>query len=213
MELEDLRKNWLKPPPEPAAPINPVQLESLLANRPGLVDKMRRNAWWETAFAALFTLSAPLLWLAGTATVYKIYTVIMLLVGCGMLYYYYRIFAVLNRMRLVEGDVRGHLQRLAAGMRTLLRFYYRLTLATGPVLMCLNFGYFLGRELGRYRLVGNAPFRWDLLMEMAAVSVVAGLLLQVAAVYGTRWFMQRLYGQHLDRLERSLQELNEASAI
>ena len=33
--------------------------------------------------------------------------------------------------------------------------------------------------------------------------------MQVFAVYVTRWFMQRLYGQHLDRLEANLRELDE----
>jgi hypothetical protein len=201
MQLEDLRQSWLNPPDE-VAPINSQQLDKLLASRPGLVDKMRRNARWETAFAAVFTASAPFTWVFATSPLYKVYAVIVLLLGAGMLYYYYRMFAVLNSMRLVEGNVRAHLQRQAAGMRALLRFYYRLTLAAGPYLMLLNLGYFVGVELAR-----PGPLRWALLLEMAGVTVVAGGLLQVAAVYLTRWFMQRLYGQHLDRLEASLAEL------
>ena len=39
--------------------------------------------------------------------------------------------------------------------------------------------------------------------------LVFGALLQVAAVYGTRWYVQRLYGQHLDRLEGLLRELEQ----
>ncbi|WP_426060775.1 hypothetical protein [Hymenobacter sp. B1770] len=203
MQLEDLRRSWLNPPDE-IAPINSHQLDKLLASRPGLVDKMRRNARWETAFAAFFTAAAPFIWVAAKTPLLKLYAVIVLLVGGGMLYYYYRMFAVLNSMRLVEGNVRGHLQWQAAGMRALLRFYYCLTLATGPLLMLLNLGYFVGKELARPGL-----FRWELLLKMAGITLVAGLLLQVAAVYLTRWFMQRLYGQHLDRLEANLAELEE----
>jgi len=36
-----------------------------------------------------------------------------------------------------------------------------------------------------------------------------GAVVQVGVVYFTRWYMQRLYGQHLDRLEGQLQELDE----
>lgn len=208
MQLDDLRKDWLKPPSDPAAPINPVQLEGLLANRPGLVDKMRRNAAWETAFSALIVLASPYFWVIASTPLYKVYAVVGVLMGTGLLYYYYRLFAVLNRMRLLEGDVRGHLQELAAGLRALFRFYYRLTLATGPLLMCLNMGYFVGRELAR-----PTSFRWKLLLIIGGVMLVMGVLLQLLAVYGTRWYMQRLYGQHLDRLELSLQELNEPPAI
>ena len=205
MELDDLRRQWQQPPAETPAPLDSATLTRLLASQSeGIVEKLRRSAWWETAFAAVFTLVAPIMWFTATAVLYKAFAVIVLLVGSGMLYYYYRMFAVLNQMLLVEGNVRGHLQDLAAGMRTLLRFYYRLTLATSPLMMLFNFSFFLGRELAR-----PAPLRWAVLLEMAGVSVAAALVMQVLAVYVTRWFMQRLYGRHLDRLEASLAELDE----
>jgi hypothetical protein len=72
----------------------------------------------------------------------------------------------------------------------------------------MNLGYFVGKELAR-----PTPFRWKMLLIIGGVMLVLGGLLQVLAVYGTRWYMQRLYGQHLDRLEHSLQELNEPAAI
>ena len=207
MQLEDLRQSWLNPPDE-LAPISTAQLDKLLESRPGLVDKMHRNACWETAFSVLFTLVGPIMWAMSTAFLFKMYSVIVLLAGSGMLYYYYRMFAVLNQMRLVEGDVRGHLQRLAAGMRTLMRFYYRLTLMMNPVLMLINFGFFLSLELKR-----PAPIRWQMVLGMTGLSAVAALLMLVISVYATRWFMQRMYGQHLDRLEANLHELDEPEPI
>lgn len=207
MQLEDLRQSWLNPPDE-LAPISTAQLDKLLESRPGLVDKMHRNACWETAFSVLFTLVGPIMWAMSTAFLFKMYSVIVLLAGSGMLYYYYRMFAVLNQMRLVEGDVRGHLQRLAAGMRTLMRFYYRLTLVMSPVLMLINFGFFLSLELKR-----PAPIRWQMVLGMTGLSAVAALLMLVISVYATRWFMQRMYGQHLDRLEANLHELDEPEPI
>ena len=206
MQLEDLRQSWLNPPGE-IAPISTTQLEKLLASRPGLIEKMRRNARWETAFSALFTLAGPIIWAVNTVVFYKVFGGIIMLLGTGMLYYYYRMFAVLNQMRLVEGNVRVHLQQMAAGMRALLRFYYRLTMVVSPLMMLFNFGFFLALELAR-----PAPLRWQVLLKLAGISVVAALLMQVFAVYVTRWFMQRLYGQHLDRLEASLHELSEADA-
>ncbi|SFQ47072.1 hypothetical protein [Hymenobacter arizonensis] len=203
MQLEDLRQSWLNPP-EPVAPINSVQLETLLANRPGLVDKMRRSALWETGFTAMLVVVSPFAFFMVETLIYRVYAVIMLALGLGLLYYYYRMLVMLNRMRLVEGNVRGHLKQLAAGLRAMLRFYYRLTLAAGPAVMLLNFGYFVGRELAR-----PTPFRWKLLFIVGGVFLVFGVLLQLLAVYGTRWYVQRLYGQHLDRLEANLAELDE----
>ena len=39
--------------------------------------------------------------------------------------------------------------------------------------------------------------------------LVFGVVVQVGVVYFTRWYLQRLYGQHLDRLESQLRELDE----
>jgi hypothetical protein len=44
---------------------------------------------------------------------------------------------------------------------------------------------------------------------IGGVLLMLGGLVQVLAVYGTRWYVQRLYGQHLDRLEANLAELEE----
>jgi hypothetical protein len=206
MQLEDLRQGWLNPP-ESVAPINSAQLEKLLANRPGLVSKMRRNARWEVALTVVIMVGPAFLWGAAPTSLYKSYLVLSLVVGLGLLYYYYRLLGVLNRMELVEGNVRSHLQQLAASLRALLRFYYRLSLAMGPLTMVMNFGYFLGLEVARPGL-----FRWEKLLSVAGILLVAGILIQVMAVYGTRWVIQRLYGQHLDRLEANLHELSDEPA-
>ncbi|OGX82471.1 hypothetical protein BEN47_18425 [Hymenobacter lapidarius] len=205
MQLEDLRQSWLNSPEE-AAPINPSQLDKLLASRPGVVEKMRRSARWETAFTAFLVLVSPFALFIAETLIFRIYGVIMTVMGLGLLYYYYRMLGMLSRMLVVEGNVRGHLQQLAAGLRALLRFYYRLTLALGPALMIFNLGYFVGMELAR-----PGPFRWKFLLIMSGVLLGCGVLVQVLAVYGTRWYLQRLYGQHLDRLEANLAELEEVA--
>ncbi|MBD2766395.1 hypothetical protein IC235_00645 [Hymenobacter sp. BT664] len=206
MQLEDLRQGWLNPP-EPPAPISSAQLEKLLVDRPGLVSKMRRNARWEMTLTVLILMvGIPVRWPILTNSLYKLYIVACLLpVMAGLcFYFYYRLLTVLNRMLLVEGNVRGHLQQLAAGLRALLRFYYRLSLATFPVTMVLNLGYVVAQELAR-----SAPLRWERILSKAGILLGVGILVQVLLVYGMRWYIQRLYGQHLDRLEANLAELEE----
>lgn len=203
MQLDDLRQDWLNPT-EWTAPINSGQLEKLLASRPGLVEKMRRSVRWEIALTAVVVLALPFALLLVNELIYKIYDLLMVFLSLGLLFFYYRMMAMLNQMRLVEGNVRGHLQRLAAGLRAMLRFYYRLTLAMGPLVLVLNFCYYLGKELAR-----PGPFRWQMLAIVGGLLLVMGALLQVLAVYATRWYLQRLYGQHLDRLEANLRELGD----
>ena len=204
MELDDLRRQWQQP--ETAQlPVSPAQLESLLAHRStGLIEKMRRNAWVEAVLNALLAVMLPFYLATRQSALYRMYSVAMLLLAVLMLYYYYRQLQLIGRMARAEGHVRAHLVAMSAGLRQLLRFYYRLTLATGPLLLSLVLGFFVGQELAR-----SGPFRWPLVGGIAAALLFFGTVLQVGVVYGTRWYVQRLYGQHLDRLEASLRELGD----
>lgn len=118
-------------------------------------------------------------------------------------YYYYRQLRLIGRVVRAKGQVWAHLVAMSAGLRQLLRFYYRFTLATGPLLLSLALGFFVGQELAR-----PGAFRWPLVGGIAAAFLFFGAVLQVGAVYGPL-YAQRLYGQHLDRLEASLRELGD----
>ena len=206
MELDDLRRQWQQPQP-PGAAFDHVQLEALLKKRPGLVEKMRRNARVEMALTA--GLLAAVCWYCFRAE--KLIEIVggyfLLLLGLGQLYYYYHKLGVLRRMATVEGHVRNHLHKLCTEMRGLLRFFYRVTLAAGPLGLFLGFCYGFGKQLARPDGVRLAYLFWE-----GGALLVFGALLQVAVVYGTRWYLQRLYGQHLDRLEASLRELSDEPA-
>ena len=204
MELDDLRRQWQQPETTPPS-VSPAQLERLLAHHStSLIEKMRRNAWVEAVLNALVAVTLPFYIATRQSALYRMYGVAMLLLAVLMLYYYYRQLRLIGRMARAEGHVRAHLATMSAGLRQLLRFYYRLTLATGPLLLSLVLGFFVGQELAR-----PGAFRWPLVGGIAAAFLFFGAVLQVGAVYGTRWYVQRLYGQHLDRLEASLRELGD----
>ncbi|MCB2379747.1 hypothetical protein LGH70_19280 [Hymenobacter sp. BT635] len=204
MELDDLRRHWQQPEPQPTALPEPA-LQELLSRQSGsLVASMRRNARAELTFTVLVMLGLGYFLLQPQKGFYQMYAVFMLLLSVATLYYFYRKLRLLRQMDCVEDNVQGHLQHLTASLRQLLAFYYRLTLLSGPLALLLLLGYDVGRELAR-----PEAFRWNLMGLKAAAFLVFGAVLQVVAVYGTRWYMQRLYGQHLDRLEAASRDLEE----
>lgn len=206
MELHDLRRHWQQPDAGATA-LNAVQLRELLARqRGGLVDKMRRNARWEMALAVLF---AGLLLLGLTQThetVLRLCAVFSLLLMLVLVYYYYRLLAMLRQIAEPGISVRSHLGQLCAGLRRMFRFNYKLTLWVLPYMVLLIYGFFTGRLLA-----GKATYSWQTLALAGGILLVLGTVLQVGIVYVTRWYMQRLYGQHLDRLEGQLHELEEGA--
>ncbi|WP_201986439.1 hypothetical protein [Hymenobacter rubidus] len=207
MELDDLRRQWQQP--EPAAPpLNQAALSHLLAQHSdGLVEKMRRNARLEMAFVALVAVVMPLL-IGFTDTFLERAEVLsLLLLSLVLLGYYYRKLKMMRQMTQPDAHVLGNLRRLCAGLRSMLRFHYRLTLAMAPASLMLVYEYVAGKELAR-----PGGVRTAMLLGLGAALLAAGLLLQWAVVRTTRWYLQRLYGQHLDRLEASLRELDEDEA-
>jgi hypothetical protein len=204
MELNDLRRHWQQPEPSAAA-FNATQLRELLARqRDNLADKMRRNARWEMALAILM---AGLM-LGGFVllhkAVYRLYTGFSLLLMLVLIYYYYRLLAMLRQMDEPGSSVRRHLAQLCAGLRQMLRFNYKLTLWVLPWMLILIYGFFTGQLLA-----GKAKYSWQVWALAGGILLMLGAVVQVGVVYFTRWYMQRLYGQHLDRLEGQLHELDE----
>jgi hypothetical protein len=56
------------------------------------------------------------------------------------IYYFHRKLGLLHTMTDPAGHLRAHLVRITSGLRGLVRFYYRLTLWTGPYTMLLMLG-------------------------------------------------------------------------
>lgn len=204
MELDDLRRQWQQPaPPGPA--LDTGQLSSWLARGSGgLVARMRRNTHWEQACTALIMAGAAALWANSAQLIYRFCAAVLLLLGLGMFYYYYRVLAVLGRMAAADGHVRGHLQQLSAGLRQLLRFNFCLTLSMGPLMLLSLLAYAVGRELAR-----PGSFRSMRVLVVSGLALALGALLQLGVARLTRRYLHQLYGRHLDRLDANLRELDE----
>lgn len=213
MELDDLRRQWQQPEPVALPVLTDLDLSALLKSRTlGLVEKMRRAAWLEIGYAVLMTIGMLVGWrllrggkIPGPFLNMLMTTLVVLLLV--MLVYYFRLLSVLKRMLEPATSVRQHLTTLAQGMRRLLNFYYRLTLCIEPVVMLLAIGYYVGGELAHPGKMG-----WNFPSGFVAGILVAGIPMQVGIVYFTRWWVQRLYGQYLDRLESQLRELDDVPA-
>lgn len=210
MELDDLRRHWQQPEPVAPPALTSRDLDALLKGRTSTpIEKMRRNAWLEIGLTLMVNLALLVALALMRKPLYPHYLfstlmLVIVVVVLIMLAYYYRLLGVLKRMMEPATSIHRHLTTLAQGLRQLLSFYYRLTLWMGPAVMLLMLGYYTGAELAR-----PGPMRWSFLASFAMGMLVAGIPMQLGIVYGTRWYLQRLYGCHLDRLEGQLRELSE----
>ena len=206
MELDDLRRQWQQPAPADApAPLDAAALTRLLARQSdGIIDKLRRSARLELYINFGVLLGALALAGFGPQFWLRVFGGVLAAIGAVCIVYLYRKLHLLRRLDDPVGDLRAHLRRLDAGLRSLIRFYYRFTLAMLPVGGLLNVLMVISTSKRVIELTSGFGIT---LVAVLVVGLPVLLYLPVASV--TRRYLQRLYGQHLDRLEASLAELTE----
>jgi hypothetical protein len=208
MELDDLRALLRQQPPEQEPGLSPAEIHRLRAEQSrGLLDQLRANARWELAFNLLVLAVLPVL-------IYRAPNLSALVVSGSLvpvagvsLYYFYRKLRLLGQLTVVAGGLRERLTELVAGMRQLIRFYHRFTLALVPVALLL------GLLVGLYEPENGVrpAFSLPKLALGLGITAVGGSVVFWGTARATRWYLQRLYGQHLDRLEGYLRELEETA--
>lgn len=205
MELDDLRQQWQQPEPVAPAAFTQAYLTQVLAQQSGsVVAKLRRNARLELRInyglllpSLALAIGAPLLWL-------RLFGGLLTLIAAVCIYSFHRKLGLLRSMDNPTDDLRGHLLRLTQGLRALIRFYYRLTMATIPATM-LVCGLMAVHELPKLW----TPVQIGLIL--VALQVL-GLLIYLPTKHATNRYLQKLYGQYLDRLEGQLRELDDKPA-
>lgn len=204
MELNELRHLWNQQSVIDSPTLSAQQMQMLLAQRSmNIVDRLRRSAWWESGFNALTLVLIPVALYYVTAPAMRALLYFMLISAVGLCYYYYCKLRVLRRMSELEQDIQAYLQVLVRSLRELLRVYFRLTMASVPISLGIVIAYESWPALQR-------KSGWWLLADV--VILVGGYVLLLWLTRRTvrefaEWYTQRLYGQHLDRLEGYLQEL------
>ncbi|KUG09558.1 hypothetical protein [Solirubrum puertoriconensis] len=205
MELDEMRQRWRQQPTEPTARLTPEAMQAIL-NQPSSspLQRIRRNAQWEVGLTLLTLPVAASIMLFGQQPYTRTMAGWLLLVAVGFLFYIYQKFRVLNDgLAPGVGDLRQQLEQQSRSLRRLVQIYYRATMLTlfgsfgiGFVMQVLRFAH-TAEGLKLALMVGTLVIGY----------LIIGWLAYLALQKFTRWYLQRLYGQHLDRLEGYLHDL------
>lgn len=207
MELHDLRARWQQAAAsDPTPDLQKAAFDELLARRSqSPVAKMRRNARLELGAMAVCLLISGLglyyAWDTYNRTLFIWLIIICLL--CGL--YYRRKLAVLSALSETSGTLRENIALQLTSLRALTRLYYAGTMWSLPITLPLAL-YFTQSDIFQ-RLA--AAQKWNSLAIIVLLNLLVALMIFFLTRNTTRWYLQKLYGQHLDRLESSLRELDE----
>lgn len=200
MELETLKTLWQEQDMPPQASPSHEELLALLQKRSvGPIARMRRNLRKEViimlvsyGFCIVFYLVAFNGDMSGVA---------WLFVGLLAFFYvyYYRKNQLLKKMQCVGCEVRSNLAGQLKTLRKYLRFYFWSSTIIVPVCLFVAFEIVLHDQ----PISVSSMWRKGLLL----FALTAGLT--VAVYFMNRWYIHKLYGRHIRKLEELLREMDE----
>ncbi|THU36819.1 hypothetical protein FAM09_17795 [Niastella caeni] len=222
MELDSLKDIWKNLDEEDLQPGREVPILSMLQKRSqGTIAKLKRNLNRElVAVLVIYTLS--IWYIVIQQGHYNELAVLLGLVGGAFLFYYYRKNKLLKQMQCVACEVKSNLKQQLVTLEKYVRFYF----VAGTILTPL--AYFAAGVITLF----NAP---DATPSLNGVNVEAqtsvsqlpitanisnhrffylfisiGVLVTVGSYFLNRWFVNKLYGQHIQKLKDLLNQMEEA---
>ena len=210
MELDSLKYVWRTLESAPVPDKNPAEIRALLHQRSkGPVEKMRRNLTGELLLILVTYTPAILFYfldfdgkLSGIGWLFILLLVIFAI-------YFYRKDQILKAMKCRGCTLRSSLQRQVDTLKRYTRFYIRAGTIMIPVMTILSWLIIRwkyppapGADLF-YRISGapwwQHPLTWMLLL----------IPLTIGVYFLNVWYVGRLYGQHIRKLQDLLREMEE----
>lgn len=203
MEIEELKDIWRKQS-EAFTPKDETELANMLKGKStSIIARLKRSVWFELIFTFVaglallgYALTLPVGWLKWTS-------ISIVVLFCLYTFYYFKKLTMLNRFD-ANDNLKVSLSRLIANLKSYLRFYKRSYAVLYPVFFFLGL-FFTALEQGKEHFI-NRVTRTDTLIYLVVFAVVFFF----ASTSLTRWYLKKLYGNHLDNLQAVLRELGQS---
>jgi hypothetical protein len=202
MELDNLKTIWKEqetrvPVSDPEHLIRVLQLKSR-----GPIARMRRNLRVEALLMVITYIPTIIAYLALFEGQLWLISLFLFVVLCFYGVYFYLKDQLLIRMQCVTCEVRSNL----AGQVKALRKYIRFYIWSGLLVILIAM------------VVALATVRWAMLSKGMTIHwwlqpvYLPGLMapFAVGLFYLKRWYVNKLYGRHVERLREMLEEMEEA---
>ena len=201
MEIDELRDIWKKQS-EGFTPKDEAELTSMLKrNSTSIIARLKRNVWIELIFTFAGGLGLLAYALTLPAGALKWTSISILILFCIYSFYYFKKLRLLNRFNHGNEHIKANLQSLISSLKGYLRFYKRSYAILYPMY------FFLGLLFTAIEQ-GPAGFQNKITKPEIFIPLVLGaIVFFVCSTWLTSWYLRKLYGNHLDKLESMLRDL------
>lgn len=202
MELDDLKNIWQSA--EHFRLKQEEEISSMLRRRSkSIITKLKWSVWFEFAFTLM----------SGILLIYYFFTIpdgalrllfiTLLITFLGYIIYYVKKIRILHRFEESVGNIKTNLEVLISDLQAYLKFYeksYSIMYPAYLVLICLFM--IIDRGLDRFlEMLQN----WRMILFLV---LFVGVFL-VSSLWFTKWYLKKLYGNHLTKLQELLNDLQE----
>jgi len=218
MELDSLKDIWKNLEENDLRPGHEVPILSMLQKKSqSSIARLKRNLNRELA-AVVIIYSFTIWYIIGYQQLYRELAVLLLLIGVGFLFYYYRKNKLLKQMSCVACEVKSNLKQQLVTLEKYVRFYFiagtiltPLTyFAAGLIILFDTPAQQLNNHLPIEIALSDLPVKNQITNSRFFVLFIAiGIVLTVSIYFINRWWINKMYGQHVEKLKELLHQMEE----
>jgi hypothetical protein len=210
MELDELKIAFQKI--DQQAPVVDAQhLDKMMRQKThGPTDRIRKNLLWELLFCVLFLVGIVYLGFYAQQRWFRIYCLVfvpVILVFTGVLIWLYQRIAYLQAN--ADLPVRENTGKIRLLITAYCKNYMRFLIVLMPACAVLSVTLALMDPSAHH--VDTHINTWIKVKSpvlMVSILIAYFTVLFAGGYYFTKWYLKKLYGQHLIKLEKVLEELN-----
>lgn len=206
MELDNLKTIW-KEVGTAATKTSAEELEQLLSKKSkSLIAKLKRNLFWELMVVAILYIGTMLYYFIVNEPGMFYLGLLMLSIGGFYLWFYVSKRRLLVKMECVTCEVKSNLSTQLATLEKYVKLYLWVGTLMIPVvlflvlLIMIYFGPNSTQTLEKFgSKIGYVFLIW----------VILSCIITIPIYFLNKWYVHKLYGQHIKKLKAIVNEMNE----
>lgn len=202
MELDDLKTIWKQNGPE-FHQKGEVEISLMLKGKSmSIISRLKRNVWFELIIAVLSSVALLLYAIGLKNGALKWSSISVLLMTLGASVYFVKKLLLLNRFGQMNENLHDTLALLIANLNSYLKFYKNSYAVLFPIY------FFLALLFGALERGPDKYIDFILQPSVMITLLVVAVLFFVTSTWAANWYIKKLYGDHLAKLQGLLDDLN-----
>lgn len=207
MELDNLKELWQQLDTQNTGRDDVEIMRIIQQKSKSPVSRMKRNLFVELIVVILLYSGSIWYFMATSSGRYNEISILLLLIGMLFLFYYYRKNKLLKQMQCVTCEVKSNLERQLNILEKYVHFYFVCGTILTPV------AYFGSGAIVMLNYPNEDIASGFTTSKAYIIFVFIGLLITIGSYFLNKWYIKKLYGQHIHQLRSLLHQMEESEQM